>query len=72
MQGSARMFKPDRSFNGSMKDWVPGQVGGGYRFFTGSLAYVLHRVTGLGLIVFLFFHILSITKATNDFGNTMF
>jgi succinate dehydrogenase / fumarate reductase, cytochrome b subunit len=43
---------------------IPRQTGGSYRWFTGSLAYVLHRVTGLGLLVFLIFHIISITKAT--------
>ena len=44
---------------------VPRQIGGSYRWFTGSLAYVLHRVTGLGLLVFIFFHIISITKANH-------
>lgn len=43
---------------------MPGQLfAGGYRYFTGSLAYVLHRVTGLALLFFLFFHILSVTKS---------
>ena len=57
------MYHPDRGPSSAAKNWVPSQIGGSYRFFTGSLAYVLHRVTGLGLIFFLFFHIISITKA---------
>jgi len=60
------MYEPKRSFTSSMQDWIPGQFGGGYRYFTGSLAYVLHRITGIALIFYLFFHILSITKATNS------
>jgi len=46
-----------------LTSWIPFQIGGTYRYFTGSLAYVMHRVTGLGLVFFLFFHIISITKA---------
>lgn len=42
---------------------IPQQIGGSYRWFTGSLAYVLHRVTGIALLVYLFFHIQSITEA---------
>jgi len=42
---------------------IPSQLGGSYRYFTGSLAYVLHRITGLALLVYLFFHIQSITAA---------
>lgn len=61
------MYEPNRSFGSSIKDWLPGQAGGGYRWFTGSLAYVLHRVTGIALIFYLFFHITSITKATHNF-----
>jgi succinate dehydrogenase / fumarate reductase cytochrome b subunit len=54
---------PDRGPKSALANWIPLQLGGGYRYFTGSLAYVLHRVSGLALIFFLFFHILSITKA---------
>ncbi|TVR15746.1 MAG: succinate dehydrogenase, cytochrome b556 subunit [Planctomycetota bacterium] len=59
------MHQPDRSVNAALKNPLPSQVGGSYRWFTGSLAYVLHRVTGLGLVFFIFFHILSVTKATS-------
>ncbi|MHC5067882.1 MAG: hypothetical protein ACYTF0_04780, partial [Planctomycetota bacterium] len=61
------MYQPDRSPKSFLRQWVPYQFGGGYRYFTGSLSFVLHRVTGLGLLAFLFFHVLSITKATNAF-----
>jgi succinate dehydrogenase / fumarate reductase cytochrome b subunit len=54
---------PDRGIGSAAANPIPRQFGGSYRWFTGSLAYVLHRVTGLGLIFFLFFHIISITKA---------
>ncbi len=48
-----------------LSNGIPAQIGGSYRYFTGSLAYVLHRVTGLALLVYLFFHIQSITAASN-------
>lgn len=48
-----------------LSNWIPAQIGGSYRYFTGSLAYVLHRVTGLALLVYLFFHIQSVTAASN-------
>lgn len=57
------MHIPDRGPGAALTNATPFQIGGSYRLFTGSLAYVLHRVTGLGLIFFLFFHIISITKA---------
>ncbi len=58
------MHQPDRGPGGALRNALPAQfLGGGYRYFTGSLAYVLHRVSGIALIFFLFFHILSITKA---------
>lgn len=57
------VYHPDRGPRSAVTNPFPSQMGGAYRWFTGSLAYVLHRVTGLGLLVFLFFHILSITKA---------
>lgn len=60
------MHKPDRGPKAAMTDWVPSSLGGSYRYFTGSLSYVLHRVSGLALIFFLFAHILSITKAGHD------
>jgi succinate dehydrogenase / fumarate reductase, cytochrome b subunit len=55
----------DRGPGSILSNWIPFQVGGSYRYFTGSLAYVLHRVTGLALLVYLFFHIQSITEASN-------
>ena len=61
------MHDVDRSLKTTLKQWIPHKLGGGYRYFTGSLSFVLHRVTGLGLLAFLFFHVLSITKATNEF-----
>lgn len=57
------MIAPDRGPKSVFTSWFPFQLGGTYRYFTGSLAYVLHRITGLGLIFFLFFHIISVTKA---------
>ncbi len=60
------MYEPDRSAKSAMTNWVPASMGGSYRYFTGSLSYVLHRITGLALVFFLFFHILSITKAGHD------
>ena len=58
------MYQPDRGPGSVLRNLLPGQLlAGGYRYFTGSLAYVLHRVTGLALLFFLFFHILSITKS---------
>ena len=57
------MYHPDRGARSVAANPFPSQVGGAYRWFTGSLTYVLHRVTGLGLLVFLIFHIISITKA---------
>ncbi len=57
------MIDPDRGPRSLLTNWIPFQVGGSYRFFTGSLAYVLHRVTGLALVFYLFFHIHSITEA---------
>ncbi len=57
------MYQPERGPQSAAANSIPSQLGGSYRWFTGSLAYVLHRVTGLGLLVFLFFHIISITKA---------
>ncbi len=60
------MFHPDRGPRSVVTNPLPAQTGGAYRWFTGSLAYVLHRVSGLGLLVFLFFHIISITKANHS------
>ena len=60
------MYEPDRGAKGALTNWIPAAIGGSYRYFTGSLSYVLHRVTGLALVFFLFFHILSITKAGHD------
>lgn len=58
------MHHPDRGPRGALHNALPAQfLNGGYRYFTGSLAYVLHRVSGIALIFFLFFHILSITKS---------
>lgn len=57
------MFESDRGPRGRLTNWIPFQVGGSYRYFTGSLAYVLHRVTGLALVFYLFFHISSIVEA---------
>ena len=57
------MYHPDRGPLSAAANPIPRQIGGSYRWFTGSLAYVLHRVTGIGLLVFLVFHIISITKA---------
>lgn len=57
------VFHPDRGTSSVASNAIPRQLGGSYRWFTGSLAYVLHRVTGIALLVFLFFHIISITKA---------
>ncbi len=62
------MHEPDRSPKSFVTMGIPSQLGGSYRYFTGSLAYVLHRITGLALLFFLFFHILSITKAGHDFA----
>lgn len=53
----------DRGPGSMLANSIPQQVGGSYRWFTGSLAYVLHRVTGIALLVYLFFHIQSITEA---------
>jgi len=58
------VIEPDRT-HGALRNWVPFGVGGAYRYFTGSLAYVLHRVSGLALLVYLFFHIHSITEASH-------
>lgn len=59
------MSDADRSPASMIRNMLPFQVlGGPYRWFTGSLAYVLHRVSGLALTFFIFFHILSVTKAT--------
>ena len=57
------MYHPDRGPRSVAANPFPSQAGGAYRWFTGSLAYVLHRVSGIGLLVFLVFHILSVTKA---------
>jgi succinate dehydrogenase / fumarate reductase, cytochrome b subunit len=58
------VHRPDRSWRSALHNALPSQLlDGGYRYFTGSLAYVLHRVSGLALLFFVFFHILSITKA---------
>lgn len=59
------VYHPDRNTGEHVKNALPGQVFGTYRWFSGSLAYVLHRITGLGLVFFIFFHILSVTKATS-------
>jgi len=59
------MYRPKRTLGAYLTQWIPGQLGGSYRYFTGSLAFVLHRVTGIGLIVYLILHILSITKASH-------
>lgn len=57
------MHHPDRGPASAWRNAIPLQLGGTYRYFTGSLAYVLHRVSGIALLVFLVFHILSVTKA---------
>lgn len=57
------VYHPDRGPRSAAANPFPSQVGGAYRWFTGSLAYVLHRVSGIGLLVFLIFHIISVTKA---------
>jgi succinate dehydrogenase / fumarate reductase, cytochrome b subunit len=57
------VIEPDRGPRSMLTSWIPFQTGGSYRYFTGSLAYVLHRVTGLALVFYLFFHIHSITEA---------
>lgn len=57
------MIPPDRGPRSALTSWIPFAMGGGYRWFTGSLAFVLHRVSGVALLVYLFFHILSIAKA---------
>src|SRR5689334_9380808 len=59
------MIPPDRGPRSAATNWIPYATGGSYRWFTGSLAFVLHRVSGLALLVYLFFHILSITKANS-------
>ena len=56
--------KIERNLQTFVQDAVPAQIGGSYRWFTGSFAYVLHRVTGLGLLVYIFLHILSVRKAS--------
>lgn len=61
--GRLIVLQPDRGIGGAFRDALPGQLFGGYRWFVGSFAYVLHRITGLALLFFLFFHILSITKS---------
>lgn len=60
------MHEEKRSLGSFIAQMRPRQLGGGYRLFTGSLAYVLHRLTGVALTVYLFLHILSITKAGAD------
>lgn len=35
-----------------------------YRRYSGSWAYILHRLTGIGLIVYLFVHIWALTSLT--------
>jgi succinate dehydrogenase / fumarate reductase cytochrome b subunit len=57
------MYEPENKARAFLSQWIPYQLGGGYRYFTGSLAFVLHRVSGVALIVYLFLHIASITKA---------
>lgn len=57
------MIEPDRGPRSFLTNWIPFALGGSYRYFTGSLAYVLHRITGLALLFYLFFHIHSITEA---------
>ncbi|MDA3963177.1 MAG: succinate dehydrogenase, cytochrome b556 subunit [Planctomycetota bacterium] len=57
------MYQPERNTQSFLSQWIPYQAGGGYRYFTGSLAFVLHRVSGIALIVYLILHIISITKA---------
>lgn len=58
------MHQPDRGPRSVLANPLPAQFfSNGYRWFTGSLAYVLHRVSGIALLFFLFFHILSITKS---------
>lgn len=59
------MYHPERNTKSFLAQWIPYQAGGGYRYFTGSLAFVLHRVSGIALIVYLILHIISITKAGN-------
>ncbi len=59
------MIPSDHGPRSALTNWIPFAAGGGYRYFTGSLAYVLHRVSGLALLVYLVFHILSITKANS-------
>jgi len=58
------MHEYNRGPSSLVEHALPAQFfAGGYRYFTGSLAYVLHRVSGIALLFFLFFHILSITKS---------
>jgi succinate dehydrogenase / fumarate reductase, cytochrome b subunit len=54
----------DRGPRSLFTSWLPSQFGGSYRYFTGSLAYVLHRVSGIALLFYLIFHITSITEAS--------
>lgn len=35
-----------------------------YRRHSGSYAYILHRITGIGLVVYLFVHILALSSLT--------
>ena len=57
------VIEPKRGLRAALTAWIPFAFGGSYRWFTGSLAYVLHRVSGLALLFYLFFHIHSITEA---------
>ena len=36
-----------------------------YRRYSGSWAYILHRITGIGLIVYLFIHIWALSSLTH-------
>ena len=36
-----------------------------YRIRTGALAFILHRVTGLALVLYLFVHIFSVSRLAN-------
>ncbi len=48
------------------RDAIPGQLGGSYRLGIGGLAFTLHRLTGLGLVVFVLLHILTFTTIPSD------
>jgi len=57
------MHQPRRNLKAWLKQPIPYGLGGSYRYFTGSLAFVLHRITGVALVIYLPLHIWSISKA---------